>query len=219
MIVNFVNGDILVFDNVMSKIFDNDKNQFNKVYIDSGVIDSVVFYSKKSFPNEFLAMFDGYIEDNALYITSLIFLPGERSHTSASFNDWLLPPDQKKFGTVHSHPGFNTAYPSGADLVTFSRYGNFHIIVCEPYSLETMRAYNAYGEPTTFEVGVFKDENQEIMLEDLAKIKEELENEEDSSESIFIKLDKAFAEDDDDFFDDMDLDLEKKNKYSHEFEE
>lgn len=214
-----LNGDILAFDNVISKIFDNDKNQFNKVYVDDGVIDSVVFYSKKSFPNEFLAMFDGYIKDNALYITSLIFLPGERSHTSASFNDWLLPPDQKKFGTVHSHPGFNTAYPSGADLVTFSRYGNFHIIVCEPYSLETMRAYNAYGEPTTFEVGVFKDENHEIMLEDLAKIKEELENEEDSSESIFIKLDKAFAEDDDDFFDDIDLDLEKKNKYSHEFEE
>ncbi|MDO5850158.1 MAG: Mov34/MPN/PAD-1 family protein [Methanobacteriaceae archaeon] len=211
----------MVLDKVAYKLFDNEKNQFNEVYVDMGVIDSVIFYSKKSYPNEFLAMFDGYIEDNALFITSLIFIPGERSHTSASFNDWLLPPDQKKFGTVHSHPGFNTAYPSGADLVTFSKYGNFHIIVCEPYSLETMKAYDAYGQPTTFEVGDFKDEHQDLMMEDLARIKEEIEMEESlesSSESIFIRLERAFAEDDD-FFDDIDSDLEKKNKYSHEFEE
>lgn len=209
----------MVLDKIISKMVENEKNHFNKVCVDNGVIDSVVFYSKKSYPNEFLAMLDGYIEDNTLFITSLIFIPGERSHTGASFNDWLLPPDQKKYGSVHSHPGFNTAYPSGADLVTFSKYGYFHIIVCEPYSLETMKAYDAYGHPTTFEVGDFKDENHDLMMEDLAKIKKELDREDENSfsDDFFTRLDKSFCSEDDDFFDNIEDDLEKENKYSHEF--
>lgn len=210
----------MVFNKFVSKIFDNNKNSFNKVFIDEGVIESIIFYSKKSFPNEFLAMFDGYVEDNSLFITGLLFVPGERSHTGASFNDWLLPPDQKKWGSVHSHPGYNSAYPSNADLVTFSKHGNFHIIVCEPYSLETMNAYDAYGNPTSFEVGEFDDNSLNIMFEDLAKIKKELESENTSlSEDIFTKLDKAFSDDNDDFYDNLDDDLEKVNKYSIEFED
>ena len=42
------------FEDLVSKM--NEKNQFKKVCVDQGVIDSVVFYSKKSYPNEFLAM-------------------------------------------------------------------------------------------------------------------------------------------------------------------
>ena len=64
-------------------------------------------------------MFDGYVKDEVLYISGLVFLGGERSHTSASFNDWLLPPNQKIWGSVHSHPG-SSARPSNADLMTFS---------------------------------------------------------------------------------------------------
>ena len=106
------------FEDLVSKM--NERNQFRKVCVDQGVIDSVVFYSKKSYPNEFLAMLDGHVKDNVLYITGLLFLPGERSHTSASFNDWMIPPNQKKWGSVHSHPG-NNANPSHADLMTFSK--------------------------------------------------------------------------------------------------
>ena len=84
------------FEDLVSKM--NERNQFRKVCVDQGVIDSVVFYSKKSYPNEFLAMLDGHVKDNVLYITGLLFLPGERSHTSASFNDWMIPPNQKKWG-------------------------------------------------------------------------------------------------------------------------
>ena len=192
------------FEDLVSRM--NQKNQFEKVCIDQGVIDSVVFYSKKSYPNEFLAMFDGYVKDKVLYITGLLFLPGERSHTSATFNDWMIPPSQKKWGSVHSHPG-NNASPSHADLITFSKHGPFHIIVCEPYSLETMKAYDAYGMPTTFEVGSFSDENRDLMFEDLEKIKEEIEGEELSPS--FFDLDKDLS-----YFDD---DREKTNKYSHEF--
>lgn len=208
----------MVLDKFISKVFENKDNKFNKVCVDMDVINSIVFYSKKSFPNEFLAMFDGYVENMTLFITSLIFLPGERSHNSASFNDWLLPPDQKKLGSVHSHPGFNTAYPSNADLVTFSKYGSFHIILCEPYSLETMNAYDSNGDPITFEVGKFRKEVDDLMLEDLAEIQKELEEDNGFSEDLFTKLDKAFS-DDDDFYDSLNDDSEKVNKYSDEFDE
>lgn len=208
----------MVLDKFISKVFENKDNKFNKVCVDVDVINSIVFYSKKSFPNEFLAMFDGYVENMTLFITSLIFLPGERSHNSASFNDWLLPPDQKKLGSVHSHPGFNTAYPSNADLVTFSKYGSFHIILCEPYSLETMNAYDSNGDPITFEVGKFRKEVDDLMLEDLAEIQKELEEDNGFSEDLFTKLDKAFS-DDDDFYDSLNDDSEKVNKYSDEFDE
>lgn len=197
------------FDDLVSKM--NQKNQFEKVCVDQGVIDSVIFYSKKSYPNEFLAMFDGYVKDKVLYITGLLFLPGERSHTSATFNDWLIPPSQKKWGSVHSHPG-PSANPSRADLITFSKHGPFHIIVCEPYSLATMKAYDAYGMPTTFEVGHYSDPDKDPMMEDLKKIKKEIEEKEDEELSpSFFDLDKDFS-----YFDD---DKEKTNKYSHEFDD
>ena len=200
-------SDIMGFEDLVSKM--NERNQFKKVCVDQGVIDSVVFYSKKSYPNEFLAMLDGHVKDNVLYITGLLFLPGERSHTSASFNDWMIPPNQKKWGSVHSHPG-NNANPSHADLITFSKHGPFHMIVCEPYSLETMKAYNAYGEPVGFEVGSFRDENKDLMLEDLKQIKEEIDEMDGKDLSpSFFDLDKDLS-----YFDD---DREKTNKYSHEF--
>lgn len=197
------------FEDLVSRM--NEKNQFKKVCVDQAVIDSVVFYSKKSYPNEFLAMLDGYVKNKVLYITGLLFLPGERSHTSATFNDWMIPPNQKKWGSVHSHPG-NNANPSHADLMTFSKHGPFHMIVCEPYSLETMKAYDAYGNPTTFEVGNFRDENKDLMLEDLEEIKEEIDkmDGEDLTPSFF-DLDKDLS-----YFDD---DREKTNKYSRELED
>ena len=58
----------------------------------------------------------------------------------------------KYLGSVHSHPG-PSAMPSDADLMTFSKNGYFHMIVCLPYSLETFRAYNRYGEPQNYTVG------------------------------------------------------------------
>ena len=209
MLFLFKLGEIMGFEDLVSKM--NKRNQFKKVCVDQGVIDSVVFYSKKSYPNEFLAMLDGHVKDKVLYITGLLFLPGERSHTSASFNDWMIPPNQKKWGSVHSHPG-NNANPSHADLMTFSKHGPFHIIVCEPYSLETMKAYNAYGEPVSFEVGHFPNENKDLILEDLEQIKEEIDGMEGEELSpSFFDLDKDLS-----YFDD---DREKTNKYSHEFDE
>ena len=86
------------------------------------------------------------------------------------------------------------------------------MIVCEPYSLETMKAYDAYGNPTTFEVGNFRDENKDLMLEDLEEIKEEIDKMDgEELTPSFFDLDKDLS-----YFDD---DREKTNKYSRELED
>lgn len=136
----------------ISKIFGGNENNFNEVRIDREVLDSVIYYSNEAFPNEFLALFDGKIIDEILYITGLIFLPGETSSTGAVFHSDMVPPTLKYWGSVHCHPS-PSALPSEADLNTFSKHGMFHMIVCLPYSLETFKAYDKYGSPVSYTVG------------------------------------------------------------------
>lgn len=140
----------------ISKIFGNKDEEFKEVRIDREVLESVIYYSKKAYPNEFLAFFDGEIKNKILYITGLIFVPGETCETGALVHTELIPINTKYFGSVHSHPG-PSASPSDADLTTFSRYGYFHMIVCLPYSLETFKAYNRYGEPAKYSIGDYND--------------------------------------------------------------
>ena len=141
----------------ISKLFNTDSDEFKDVRVDREVLESVIYYAKKAYPNEFLAFFDGKIKDKILYITSLIFLPGETCDVGAVVHTEMLPPTLKYWGSVHSHPG-PSAHPSGADLKTFSKNGLFHMIVCLPYSLETFMAYDKYGEPMDYTVGEYAGE-------------------------------------------------------------
>jgi proteasome lid subunit RPN8/RPN11 len=136
----------------ISKILGNEDEEFNEVRVDREVLESVLYYSKKSYPNEFLAFFDGEIKDKILYITGLIFLPGETCETGAVIHTEMIPMNTKYMGSVHSHPG-PSARPSDADLMTFSRHGYFHMIVCLPYSLETFRSYDRYGDHMDYTIG------------------------------------------------------------------
>ena len=106
----------------LSKLFNTDSDEFREVRVDREVLESVIYYAKKAYPNEFLAFFDGKIKDKILYITSLIFLPGETCDVGAVVHTEMLPPTLKYWGSVHSHPG-PSAQPSGADLKTFSKNG------------------------------------------------------------------------------------------------
>ena len=136
----------------ISKLLGNNDEEFREVRVDREVLESVIYYSKKAYPNEFLAFFDGVIKDKVLYITGLIFLPGETCETGAVVHTELIPMNTRYMGSVHSHPG-PSARPSDADLVTFSRHGYFHMIVCLPYSLETFKSYDRYGEPVDYSIG------------------------------------------------------------------
>lgn len=140
----------------LSKIFSNDDEEFSEVRIDREILDSVIYYSKKAYPNEFLAFFDGEIIDEILYITGLIFIPGKTGETGAVVRTDMIPMTTKYWGSVHSHPG-PSASPSEADLITFSKNGYFHMIVCLPYSLETFKAYDRHGKPQKYTVGDYSD--------------------------------------------------------------
>lgn len=140
----------------LSRIFSSDEEEYEEVCVDEEVLNAVIYFAKKSYPNEFLAFFDGEIKNKKLYLTSLIFIPGETGTTGAVLRTDLFPPTIKYWGSVHSHPG-PSAQPSGADLKTFSKYGVFHMIVCLPYSYETFKAYDKYGNPCKYTVGDYSD--------------------------------------------------------------
>ncbi|MBQ6098913.1 MAG: Mov34/MPN/PAD-1 family protein [Methanobrevibacter sp.] len=187
----------------ISKLFPNNDDEFKEVRVDREVLESVIYYSKEAYPNEFLAFFDGLIKDKILYITSLIFVPGETCETGAVVHTELIPMNTKYLGSVHSHPG-PSAQPSGADLKTFSKNGYFHMIVCLPYSFDTFRAYNRYGEPQDYVVGDYSyfvdDENVDDFFDE-----EDVLNDDDEFKPGF------FDEEDDEFF--KTLDEERKSQY------
>jgi len=54
-------------------------------------------------------------------------------------------------GSVHSHPGYDGS-PSDADLHFFSKNGLFHLIIAQPYTLDSISAYNSFGELIDFKV-------------------------------------------------------------------
>ncbi|WP_407453311.1 Mov34/MPN/PAD-1 family protein [Methanobrevibacter sp.] len=187
-----------------SRILGNNDEEFHEIKIDREVLESVVYYSKKAYPNEFLAFFDGRIKDKILYITSLIFVPGETCETGAVVHTELVPINTKYWGSVHSHPG-PSARPSDADLITFSKTGYFHMIVCLPYSLETFKAYDRYGEPTDYTVGDYNF----LMDNDLIEFFDEDDVLKDSDEFKPGFLD----EEDDEFF--QHLDEERSDYYGN----
>ena len=136
----------------LSKLFNTDVEEFDEVFVDKEVMDAIIYYSKQSYPNEFLAFFDGKIIDKKLYLIGLIFIPGETGSTGAVVHTEMLPPTLKYWGSVHSHPG-PSALPSAADLKTFSKNGVFHMIVCLPYGYDAFKAYDKYGNPCKYTVG------------------------------------------------------------------
>lgn len=186
----------------ISKLFGNNDDEFNEVRIDREVLDSVIYYSKQAYPNEFLAFFDGEIKNKVLYITSLLFVPGETCETGAVVHTEMVPLNTKYYGSVHSHPG-PSASPSDADLMTFSKNGYFHMIVCLPYSYETFKAYDRHGEPAEYSVGDYSyliNENPDDFFDE-----EDVLTDSDEFKPGF------FDEEDDEFF--KNLDEEKVNHY------
>lgn len=112
------------------------------------VIDLICASAKSQHPNEF----GGVLRAHKGVITEILLLPGTVSGQShAIFQLNMLPIDFSVRGTVHSHPS-GVPLPSGADLELFRRFGTFHIIIGEPYTPRTWRAYNGRGEPVRVEV-------------------------------------------------------------------
>ncbi|MDL2246673.1 Mov34/MPN/PAD-1 family protein [Methanobrevibacter sp. OttesenSCG-928-K11] len=166
-----------------SKIFgDSNKKKFKEVRVDKETLESFLYYAREAFPNEFLALLDGKIEDEVLYITGLIFMPGETSDTGAVLHTGMLPPTLDFWGSIHSHPG-PSAEPSDADLATFSKHGVFHMIVCLPYSIQTIKAYNKHGEPVELLIGDYRN----MVSDEEEKLAEDFFDENDDFDDEFIE--------------------------------
>lgn len=192
---------------LFSKIFGSKDNSFNKICVDREVLESVVYYAKEAYPHEFLSMFDGIIKNHILYITGLIFIPGETSDTGAVLHYDQIPPNTKYYGTVHSHPG-PSAEPSDADLMTFSKRGVFHMILRLPYSLQTFKAYDSGGNPIDYTVGDYSDiRNDELNLSEFF------------DEDDILKDDETFSDETEKFLDDIEDNPKNYDDFDKEYKE
>ncbi|MCK9150333.1 Mov34/MPN/PAD-1 family protein [Methanobacterium alcaliphilum] len=138
-------------DDILSHILGTDKQKFNQVQIDREVIDEIIQIARESYPLEFVALLQGKIEKNILHIYALIFLPGETSSEGAVMEILMLPPMSGAIGSVHSHPGLSNT-PSQTDYMMFSKNGLFHMIISEPYDLDSIASYDTFGEKIDFKV-------------------------------------------------------------------
>ena len=123
---------------------DNSLNTKKSWKIRRSCLNLIFECAKSNFPNEFggLLRVDTELKD---VISELVVLPGTISGDShAIFKLHMLPIDFTIVGTVHSHPSFSPN-PSDADLQLFRKHGKIHIIVANPYSESSWRAYDHKG--------------------------------------------------------------------------
>lgn len=116
--------------------------------IEKEVIDLIIESAKVAHPNEFA----GALRAEDGVITTVLLVPGTvqgSRHAILRMNE--LPIDRSVIGVVHSHPS-NSARPSRADLNLFSKYGHTHIIIHQPYTEETWRAWDHRGDPIRLRV-------------------------------------------------------------------
>ncbi len=116
--------------------------------IERPVLELIAEAARSSHPNEF----GGSLRAEGDRVTELILVPatvgGARHAILPLFN---LPVDSSIVGTVHSHPS-PYAIPSDADLHLFRNFGHTHIIIANPYTDTTWRAYDHQGRNIVLEI-------------------------------------------------------------------
>lgn len=101
------------------------------------------------------------VERDGRVITDILVIPGTKSgNAMASLREDMIPMNVGGIGTVHSHPSGSTR-PSNKDLQTFSKKGDWHIIVGKPYTTESWECYNSKGEPADLPVLEVEFEEQD----------------------------------------------------------
>lgn len=107
--------------------------------IASDTLDFILESCKASHPHEFGAL----LEAEGDTIINIIYLPGTDSTSrSVSFKTWMMP-NMPHAGSVHSHPS-GAVRPSEQDLIFF-RANEVNIIVGEPYTRESWKAFDKNG--------------------------------------------------------------------------
>ena len=118
--------------------------------IKRATLEALLLAARNTFPNEFLALLSS-TSKNGRVVDEFVVLPAIYGRTYSSVRLDLLPHDSSILGSVHSHPG-PRASPSNGDLRAFKALGETHLIIASPFTLETVRAFNAKGNEVRLEV-------------------------------------------------------------------
>ena len=110
-------------------------------------IESIIIAAKNTYPLEFFSMLGGKNKTNE----ELVVVPATFGENYSSYRPDLIPFDQAIIGTIHSHPSIYN-HPSEADLDSFEKFGQVHLIISYPYELNTVRAFDNKGKKITLKV-------------------------------------------------------------------
>ena len=127
-----------------------DKFVYDEIFIRRDVIYKIIEFANNNDPKEFVAFLKGKISNKRLIINDLVYQHFQSSFHSASVQN-RLPLSINIFGTVHSHPGYSNI-PSNQDLEFFNKNGTLHLIICKPFNLTSIKAYNSLGREMSFKV-------------------------------------------------------------------
>ncbi len=120
-------------------------NAFMRVFIKKQSLLSCLQGAKNLFPNEFLGLLKGIVEERRVVVNELLIAPlSKYGAFHSSFSPLHLPTDPSVIGSFHSHPA--TSSPSKTDLEFFSSFGAIHLIARPPYSIDSVTAYDRRGK-------------------------------------------------------------------------
>ena len=120
-----------------------------EVKIKSKAAAFIIEAAKSAFPREFIGLLKPDSHGN---VKEIHVFPGSQfNHFSSSVDFLQVPIASGYLGSIHSHPSKNNN-PSKQDIFFFSRYGSVHLIICYPFTLETIAAYNSQGNRIPFQV-------------------------------------------------------------------
>jgi len=103
------------------------------------ILDNIVGLCKEAYPREI-----GGILLGKPVVEDFVLVPGRFETHSIYIKMYDIPIYTNVAGTFHAHPS-RQAFPSQADLDFFRRIGKEHIIVTEPYDLNSVYAYDVKG--------------------------------------------------------------------------
>lgn len=110
------------------------------------VLQTMLKASKNIYPDEFIAIMQGEVNEKEAIITSVIIPPfSTYERDASSFSDWFLPPMFNVIGIFHSHPNGN-GEPSIEDLNSFAIKGKLHIIAFPPFTLKSVKCFDNKGK-------------------------------------------------------------------------
>lgn len=138
------------FKEKIYKFLQLDKFFYDEIFISRGVIYRMIEFANSTYPKEFIAFLKGKISNKKLMINDLVYQHFKNSFHSASVEN-RLPLSNDIFGSIHSHPGYSNS-PSSQDLQFFSKNGSLHLIICRPFNLNSIKAYNSLGKEMDFKI-------------------------------------------------------------------